>query len=601
MLRRHKKIVSALILVLFAAGPIVLAAPQAAAPQIKSYIEKPALRSAEPKTFKLEGDISITKGNPKISLSLRESDVTQVLRMFADKAGMNIVFHSSVDGKVTLDLVNVPLNEAFKLIMQVADLTYYIDSHTMVVASAKDSMDLNMSKQQMTAIPVKYIDATAMAEFLNKNIFTINKPGLSNAEIAITNPNANEVLIFGTENDARMAKKLINKFDEKPLTETYNVNHTTPKEMADLICNLLFPSEDDNDGVTINDEDEDDDDSNTTEDIAIGTGVVACTYNPTLEAGKMTSLKTKGMSIAYFSQRGTVSVTGGSPNQLDAIREFIQKNDTKQPQAYLELSIIELNESGMKQFDNTWQIFSKYFSASFNGALKTNPALPTFFNGDKFDVLDDQGKLKYSIAQYAGAPTITYAINYLIKNDKGRVLANPRIMITNGQTSTIDMTSDYVKSVKSEILATGGLSGATQKTYEIGDDDGLKIEMIPFISPDGYVTLNIKPEYATIKQRIYAVGDTTETDIQATLLQRRNLDLKNVRIKDGETLVIGGMIREDETKGVSKLPLLGDIPVIGVVFRNSQTTKTKQELIIMMTPKIVKDTEDIVRKDSTDL
>ena len=61
----------------------------------------------------LTGDVRLTNKNDQITLSLRDSDVKQVLRMFADKAGMNIVFHDSVTGKVTLDLVKTPINEAF--------------------------------------------------------------------------------------------------------------------------------------------------------------------------------------------------------------------------------------------------------------------------------------------------------------------------------------------------------------------------------------------------------------------------------------------------------------------------------------------------------
>src|SRR5574344_2685754 len=192
--------------------------------------------------LKLEGDISITKNPSKINLSLRNSDVKQVLRMFADKAGLNIVFHQSVSGKVTLDLVNVPLNNAFKLVMQVTDLTYYVDHNTMVVTSSDAAKNLNFSKREMTSIPVKYVSAMAMANFLNCNIFSINGPGLSNSQIAVTNPATNEVLIFGTENDARMARKVISKFDLPPRETQFVVNHTTPKEMSKQLCKVLFPS-----------------------------------------------------------------------------------------------------------------------------------------------------------------------------------------------------------------------------------------------------------------------------------------------------------------------------------------------------------------------
>ena len=77
-------------------------------------------------------------------------------------------------------------------------------------------------------------------------------------------------------------------------------------------------------------------------------------------------------------------------------------------------------------------------------------------------------------------------------------------------------------------------------------------------------------------------------------MSRRKLDLKNVRVKDGETLVIGGLIQESDQKTVMKLPVLGDLPVIGAAFRSSSTKKIKTELVIMLTPRIINDGEGSV-------
>jgi type IV pilus assembly protein PilQ len=374
-----------------------------------------------------------------------------------------------------------------------------------------------------------------------------------------------------------MAKKIIDKFDVKQKNTTIAVNHTTPAEMANLICNVLLQGAESGGGGS----------SSSDSEITIGENVIACTYGKKVDAGDLASFDNSNLMVSYFPQRGTINVQGGAENQIQMIKEFIVENDKKQPQAYLELSIIELNESGTRQFDNTWEIWSKNFSASFTEAVKSNPKHPMFFRNDVSPVDD-------TIKKFTGTPTLIYSINYLMKNGKGRVVANPRIIVTNGETSTIDLTSDYIKSVKSQVIQ-GSITGATQKTYEIADDDGIKIEMTPFISPDGYVTMNITPDYATVKEKVQTPNeeDPTIKDTVATLLQRRNLELKNVRIKDGETLVIGGMIKENEEKTISKIPFLGDLPGIGFFFRNTSTTKRKEELVLMITPRIIKDTEDI--------
>ena len=74
--------------------------------------------------------------------------------------------------------------------------------------------------------------------------------------------------------------------------------------------------------------------------------------------------------------------------------------------------------------------------------------------------------------------------------------------------------------------------------------------------------------------------------------------MKGVRIKDGETLVIGGMLQETENKTVKKIPFVGDLPVIGMFFRSTVTSKAKEEMVIMLTPQIVVDTEDAVANDN---
>lgn len=567
---------------------------------------KPQLRTNGEETIRLKADIAITTANQPVTLSLRDSDVKQVLRMFADKAGMNIIFDKGVSGEVTLDLVDVPLNSAFDLVLGIAGLSYVVEDNTLIV-SASDA-ELSVAKQEISLVPVKYIDAAAMAEFLNKNIFSMKKPGLSNSEIVTTNPMTNELLVFGNKNDVAIVKKVVEKFDKKPISTSIKVSHTTPEMMANLICDMLIPSMSGKGGSTggaasIKGVMTGAASSGSSDEVELGGGEVACTISND-KSGSFSPMPLQSLAISYFTQQGTVGIMGGSEHQLEMIKEFIEANDKKQPQAYLELSIIELNEAGSKSLQNTWQYLSKNFTFNYSdGSSGNHSAFPIFFGGNTYPVYGEDGQKsdpQYYVNKYNGPSSLTYAINYLVENRKGRVVANPRILITNGQESTIDLTSDYVKTVTSQVIETS-LQAATQRTYEIGDDNGIKITVTPFISPDGYVTLNINPDYSTISSQVTSPSDAdpTQQDIQATLLQRRNLELKNVRIKDGETLVIGGMIREDEQKTVKKIPFLGDIPGIGMFFRSTTTSKNKEEMIIMITPKIIVDSEDVIGNENT--
>lgn len=573
---------------------------------------KPVLRESDSEySLRLKGDVSYIKTKTPVSISLRDSDVKQVLRMFADKAGMNIIFHNSVDGTVTLDLVNVPLNDAFDMIMGISELNYVVEDGTIIVAKA-DAQGFNMAKQDMTLIPVKYVSAAAIAEFLNKNIYAMKKPGLSSSDIVTTNPVTNELIIFGSKNDVAIAKKVVDKFDKKPTTTTFKVNYTTPAEMAQMVCDMLLPASGGKStggaagiitGAASSSSGSSSSSSSSSggsSSIALNAGTVVCTLDDKID-GTVSSLGVQNLSVAYYAQLGTVSVVGGSEHQLEMIKDFIAHTDKKQPQAYLEVSIIELNESGSKSLQNSWSFLSSSFSATFDGeTTRTDPLHPIFFKGNGYEVWDVSGETPKKVSELSpfNAPVnISYAISYLLKNSKARVISNPKILITNGEEAKIEITQDYIESTETEQSAyTGGT--LVSRTYNVEEDAGVTVTITSFISPDGYVTLNIKPEYSTIKEQIPA-QDSAGTYIAATLLSHRNLDLKNIRIKDGETLVIAGLISEEEQKGVGKVPVLGDIPGIGAMFRSTTSTRKKTEMVIMITPKIVTDTEDAVGNTET--
>ena len=190
----------------------------------------------------LQGSAKLTESDNTITLSLRDSDVKQVLRMFADKANLNIIFHKSVKGKVTLDLVNTSLNEAFNLVVQVAGLNYYTQGNTLIVMDRKDADNSAFSKQEMMTFPVKYVNAAKIAEFLNRNVFGMKRAGLSGVDAATVNSATNELIVFGMPSDVAIVEKVIEQFDKEPYTKTFAVNHTTPAEMANMICQVLLPS-----------------------------------------------------------------------------------------------------------------------------------------------------------------------------------------------------------------------------------------------------------------------------------------------------------------------------------------------------------------------
>lgn len=526
----------------------------------------------------LEGGVSITNTSKQISMSLRDSDVRQVLRMLADKAGMNIIMHDSVSGNVTLDLVNVSLNKAFEYVMVMNDLAYWIDDNTLIVASKSASKDLAFSQQKIRTFNVKYENAGRIAEFLNKNIFKLKNPGLSNDEIAISNPGTNQIMIVGTDKDFEIARKFIEQFDKKTETYMFKVNHLAPGKMAGLICHKVFKS------------DEIKDDSEDTE--GKGGAKIACSSKDIEGSeidGTFSSFKGTGLVVTYYPDLGTIGITGATREQLQLVDETITQNDIKQKQAILEIAILEISAEGSRSIDPEWTVGMGSFRLSAGGGN-----LSVDFNSNLRDNSDSSSAStsKGFPLRPSGGITITNRINLAMTQGKGRVLSNPKLLVKNNVESTLDITQEYISNITTQ-QSTATLQSVQSQTIDT-DTYGIKMTIKPTITPDGYVYLDLNPSYS-VPNGSFQVDSNDETK-QMTLIAERDMELKGVRLRDNETLIIGGLIQETETKSSNKVPVLGDIPVIGAAFRSSSRVSNKNELIIIVTPKIINDDEVIMER-----
>jgi len=167
--------------------------PLRAASNITKQVNNPISSSIQ-----LKGGVKIDNKEHLVTLSLVKSDLRQVLRMLADKAGKNIIMDASVlgaaatagtgvtvtggadaEGEISLDLVNVTVNKAFEYIMTIKKLTYWQDGNTLIVATSEKAGELGLNKTEIKPIKIKYVDAQKIADFLNSNIFSLNKPDIS--------------------------------------------------------------------------------------------------------------------------------------------------------------------------------------------------------------------------------------------------------------------------------------------------------------------------------------------------------------------------------------------------------------------------------------
>jgi type II secretion system protein D len=167
---------------------------------------------------------------------------------------------------------------------------------------------------------------------------------------------------------------------------------------------------------------------------------------------------------------------------------------------------------------------------------------------------------------------LTATLNALATEGKTKILSSPKIITLNNQEAKIQVGSKLPFST-----VTVAQSGVTTQNITFVDV-GIMLDVTPIINSDNRVRLKVKPE-------VSLPGQNTSAGPQ---IQTRNAETE-VIIRDGETLVIGGLIDEQTQQSVSKVPILGDIPVLGMFFRSSLDTKNRTDLLIFVTPRIVRD------------
>lgn len=251
-----------------------------------------------------------------------------------------------------------------------------------------------------------------------------------------------------------------------------------------------------------------------------------------------------------------VLVVTGSPSTVERILADIAKIDRPAPQVMLEALVMEISSDGGKSFGADWRYeWSKG---------KTDPTVPA---SGFVDFVSGIWGAKYNVA--GGLEHIIASMKALIDSGKAEIHATPRIATVDGEPAEIFLGKDRYFTV-----TTGSSSDTTTRLESIRT--GISLKFTPRVSETGEILVKIEPE----------VSDAVETSDGLPLVNRRKAST-SIRVKDGETIVIGGLKLKSEYEAKSKVPLLGDLPILGLFFSSTRKAFTETEVVIFITPKIM--------------
>ena len=243
----------------------------------------------------------------------------------------------------------------------------------------------------------------------------------------------------------------------------------------------------------------------------------------------------------------------GSPETIARLKAQIEVIDQPVDSVILETQFVELTETGAKAvgFD-----FTNANGQVVVGSVQFGQYVPFGLDPKKV-----QPGFSFQAALYAQ-----------IQKGEGRIVSRPRIAAQSGSTAKI-ITGDALPILTSITLS--GVNGVSQQVQYV--NVGVTLQIAPRVSPDGYVTSHI---YAVVSSVTgYSQGYPTISQREAET---------SASVRDGETFVIGGLTQENSLSFKGKVPILGDIPLVGQLFRNQRSTRSKTELYIVITPRIVR-------------
>ena len=259
-----------------------------------------------------------------------------------------------------------------------------------------------------------------------------------------------------------------------------------------------------------------------------------------------------GTGLAVDRRLNAIWITG-TPERIQRVKDQIALIDIPVDSVILETQFVELTEQGVRNLGIDLNNASGQIAV---GTLATGANLP--FGIDPESVLPS-GMLQMAI--YAQ-----------VQKGEGRIVSRPRIAAQSGSTAKI-ITGDALPILTSITLS--GVNGVSQQVQYV--NVGVTLQIAPRVSEDGFVTSQIYGVVSSVTG--YSQGYPTISQREAET---------SASVRDGETFVIGGLTQDNVLKTKSKVPLLGDVPVVGQLFRNERSTRSKTELYIVITPHIVR-------------
>jgi len=356
----------------------------------------------------------------------------------------------------------------------------------------------------------------------------------------------------------------------------------------------------------------------------------------------------RGLSVLFSERLNSITLVG-DPRKIEIASKFLTQLDLRRRQVAVNVKVIDINLLNTKDLNSSFSFgVGRSFFTIDNGAAVfnfggvnpppagvatssltspptiTNPLTGTPFLGEGFfntlpggipsalPPLDPNANpVQPGITDFTPGtpptgtspgtppaytfglpPLFQYPLRLLsllraqVVSGNAKILTDPTLTVQEGETSTVNLTQEVFGGIRVGQTTVPGSTSIVATREPIIKNAGLTLPIqVERIDDNGFVSLRVNPI-------VSAPGGTVPTpDGEITLIQERRLDSGLIRLRDSQTLVLTGVIQDTDRSTVTKVPILGDIPLLGTLFRRTNRTRQRQEVIILLTPKVLDDSE----------
>ena len=567
-----------------------------------------------------------------ISVNFDQVDIRVVLKTIGDITGINFIVDENVRGTVTvMSPTKIRLGDVYEFLESILEVKgcaaipagnvvkivprAEATKRNLQVRIGSDPCEISKSDSIVAQIiPLTYADVTGVSEII--------RPLLPKDAYMATYPRTNSILIADTSSNIHYIAKIIQTLDVEEKVKIIPLKYASAKVLSEQITRIMEKSRASaaqTGGTRVTSQTEasikilpdvrtnsliviaNQQDARTVETLVANLDVERPTRASNVQVVYLKNAQAKEVATSLTAALANLKITGAlegaqevqvsadegtnalivtaSAQDFQVIADIIDKLDIVREQVIVDMLIVEVSEDTLKEIGVDWATIDNAVADSvrFFGATSFGPRVD-FIGGDW------EGFSVGAWKQTKSGPGIAAILQALEQKSGVNILSKPNIVTSNHNKAKIVVGENIPFVMQSRITETDPATPTAIRTFEYRDV-GITLEVTPHVSQSGLIRLELNSEFTKFI-------DTGSLDTQRTTKREAQT---NITMNSGSTVVIGGLIRDDKVTVEKKIPLVGDIPLVGELFKMRRDQLQKTNLLMFITPHVMGSQDDLDR------